>query len=73
MLRILLVKATNKQNKEELEFITKFYDQNFNAEELQAHLDIMSSNIPTDQHVHDHSILSYLRDTQKYTDITSLP
>lgn len=65
--KYLLVKAANKQNhKEELEFITKFYDQDFNAEELQAHL---SSNIPIDQHVHDlHSVLSYLRDlsdTQK--------
>ena len=59
----LIVKAANKQDHKELEFVTKFYGQDFNAQELQAHLDVMSCNIPSDRGVHDlRSILSYLKE-----------
>ena len=63
-LKDLIVKAANKRDhKEELEFVTNFYGEDFNAQELQAHLDVMSCNIPSDRGVHDlRSILSYLKE-----------
>ena len=56
----LLVKAADKEDhKEEFEFFTKFYNEDFDAQVL----DIMSCNLPDNPKKHDlHSVLSYLRD-----------
>ena len=59
----VLVKAANKENYEEdLEFICGFYREDLNQEQLKMQLDVMASNLPEEQVVHDHqSVLQYLR------------
>ena len=43
----LLLKAANKENfDEELQFVTEFYGDDLNIDQLRLHLDIMSQNLP---------------------------
>ena len=43
----LLLKAANKVNfDEELQFVTEFYGDDLNIDQLRLHLDIMSQNLP---------------------------
>ena len=47
MLENLLLKAANKENfDEELQFVTEFYGDDLNIDQLRLHLDIMSQNLP---------------------------
>ena len=58
-----LVKAANKVNFEELKFVTEFYKDDLNKEQLRTQLTVMSVNLPTDTSPHNlNAILKYLRE-----------
>ena len=60
----LLLKATNKENSdEELQFVTEFYGEDLNIDQLRLHLDIMSPNLPKSKGRYTvHCVVKYLRD-----------
>ena len=63
-LESLLVKAANKEDFEgELKFVTDFYKDDLNEEQLRPQLMVMSVNLPSDQTPHSlSSVLKYLRE-----------
>lgn len=62
----LLVKAAKKcPFDEELEFVSDFYKDDLDKEELKMHLDIMAADFPADTDIDLKSILAYLKNLSK--------